>query len=86
MVNAYDFSGKTGYGIVFIVASLSKPGDYASMFVTIVDMESKKILLSRPLRGKPSGFGIRNYWGHTVYEILNQVKKTEYKNWLTELK
>jgi len=77
----YDFKGKTGIGLVFIVESFSKPAVEGSMYVTFVNMGSKEILLSERLTGEPKGFGMRNYWAGAVYGVLTKMQKKEFENW-----
>ena len=80
-VNAYDMAGQTGYGILFFVDVFNKSKSEASMYVTVIDMGSKKVLLAKRMSGEAGGFGFRNYWARTVYEVLKTIDKSEYKKW-----
>jgi hypothetical protein len=33
------------------------------------------------MTAKAAGFGFRNYWAKTVYEVLDDIKKSKYKEW-----
>lgn len=83
MVSAYTLSDKTGYGIVFIVDGFNKTAQNASMYVTIIDMASQKVLLTKRMTGKAMGFGFRNYWARTIYEVLKSIDKSAYADWKT---
>ncbi len=84
IVKGYNINNQKGFGIVFLVESLDKTSKSASMYVTIFDLETKNVLLTKRMTAKPGGFGFRNYWGNTIYEILKQIEKREYKKWGSE--
>jgi hypothetical protein len=85
-VKSYNLSGKTGIGVVFIMDGMSKANKEASMYVVLLDMATKKVLLSNRLTGKAQGFGFRNYWAYTVYKVLDDIDKHEYKSWKSNAK
>lgn len=86
IVKGYNFDNKSGYGIVFLVESFDKTAKSASMYVTILDLNTKNVLLTKRMSAKPSGFGFRNYWANTIYEVLKRIEKKEYKKWNSELR
>lgn len=81
IVSSFDFKGKTGIGLVFIVETFSKPNEEGSIFVTFVNMGSKETLFSERLTAEPKGFGMRNFWAGSVYGILTKMQKKEFENW-----
>lgn len=81
IVSSFDFKGKTGLGLVFIVESFSKPNEEGSIYVTFVNMGSKETLFSEKLTAEPKGFGMRNYWAGCVYGVLTKMQKKEFENW-----
>ena len=81
VVNQYDVSGKKGVGLVFIMEGLNKPGAKGSMYVTFIDMPSKKVLFTERMTGKAGGFGYKNFWAKSVYEVLEDIQKSKYKEW-----
>ncbi len=82
IVSEYPASGK-GYGLVFIAKSLDKRREMGSYHVVLFDKESRKVVFNKILTGKAAGFGIRNYWARSYYEVLEQ-SKANYKKWLKE--
>lgn len=80
-VKDYNLSGKKGIGLVLIMDGMSKSEKEANMYVTLVDMAAKKVLFTQRMTGKAMGFGFRNYWAYTVYKVLNDIDKHEYKDW-----
>ena len=84
IVSSFDFKGKTGIGLVFIVESFSKPNEEGSMYVTFVNMGSKELLFSERLTAEPKGFGMRNFWAGAIYGVLTKMQKKEFGNWKKE--
>lgn len=80
-VKAYNLSGKSGIGLVFIVDGMSKMNKEAAMYATLINLSTKKVLLSEKLTGKAQGFGLRNYWAKTVYNVIDKIDKSKYKEW-----
>jgi hypothetical protein len=82
MVDLYKKGNKKeGLGLSFIIESFDKPNEQASLWVVFFDIESKKILLSKHCVGKPTGFGIRNYWAGAIKHIMNEIRYSKYKKW-----
>jgi hypothetical protein len=81
LVKSYDFSGKKGIGLLFVMDGMSKGEQAANVYVTLVDMNSKKVLLTEKMEGKAGGFGFRNYWVRTIYEVLKEIKNDKYSEW-----
>ncbi|SFN39950.1 hypothetical protein SAMN05428949_2701 [Chitinophaga sp. YR627] len=80
-VKKYDLSGKKGIGLVFIMDGMSKTNKEAYIYATLIDLSSKKVLLSERITGKAQGFGFRNYWAYTIYKVLNSIDHGRYKEW-----
>ena len=61
--------------------SLSKTSENGSMWVTFVDMDTKKLILTERMVGKAMGFGFRNYYAYTVYKVIQDIKKNKLSAW-----
>ena len=82
IIGSYTKGEQTdGIGLVFIVEYFSKIDQKASIYVTFFDITTKKVLFKEHLFGKPGGFGLRNYWVGTIYDILKQIDSGNYKSW-----
>ena len=82
VVSAYNFGTHKGIGILFVVEAMSKTDKGAAIWVTFVDMSSKKVLMTERLEGKTSmGFGFRNYWAIPVHNVMEEIEKKKYKEW-----
>ena len=81
IVSGYDFKGKSGIGLMFVVESFNKLNEEGSIWVTFVNMESKEVLFTERLVNKPGGFGMRNFWAGCVYGVITKMQKKEFEMW-----
>jgi len=83
-VKALDLAGKKGIGLVFVMEAMrkvEKKGDIA-VWVTLVDMEKKKVLMTERVEAKATaGIGFRNYWASAIKIMIDQIEKDKYKEW-----
>jgi hypothetical protein len=76
IVNTYNLEGEdAGIGLVFIVESLSKPNTKGAYWVTFFDIQSKKVISTERYLGKAGGFGLRNYWAKSYYNVMMEAGK-----------
>lgn len=80
-VSGYKLSGKKGIGLVFIMDGMSKTNKEAYVYVTLLDLATRKVLLTERITGKAQGFGFRNYWAYTIFKVLNSIDKGKYNEW-----
>jgi hypothetical protein len=85
IVAKYPLAKESGIGLVFIAESLDKNIEEGNYYVTFFDIATKKVLMVKRMTGKAGGFGVRNYWARSFYNVLVQSKK-DYKKWLKESK
>ena len=71
----------SGVGLVYVIESFNKLEEKGSMWVVFLDMETNQILLARRMEAKPMGFGVRNYWARTVYDVMQDSGK-QLKKWV----
>ncbi len=84
MVGGYDLGDNTGLGLVFIVEAFDKNAEEGRFWVTFIDNDTKQVLLTKKLEGKAGGFGLRNYWAKSYYNVLKEIDKKQYKRWRAE--
>ena len=63
-----------GMGLVIIMETLDKPAELGTFVFVLFDIDTRKVISHWKLSGTPAGFGVRNYWAHSVYEALEKVK------------
>ncbi len=81
VARGYNFSGKKGVGILFVAEAMSKSQKALAVWVTLIDMSSRKIILTERLEGKVGGIGFRNYVAAGIKSILEQIEKRKYNEW-----
>ena len=50
------FQGKKGIGILFVMEAMSKREKAAAIWVTLIDMKTKKVLLTERIEGKAARY------------------------------
>jgi len=70
LVSHYDFQGQTGTGVLVFVEGMSAAQKEAGAWVTMVDMKTRKVILTTYKTGEAGGFGFRNYWAKAWANIL----------------
>ena len=82
LVKGFDFGGKSGIGLLFVTEGLSKAEKAASVWVTFIDMKSKKVLMTERMEAKVAmAFGFRNYWASAFNNLIESIEKKKYKEW-----
>jgi len=83
LVRGLNLRDKTGIGLVFVMEGmkkLAKSGE-ASVWAVLIDMKTKKVLMSERFENKAGGIGDRNYWASTIKKTLEDIEKKRYKEW-----
>jgi hypothetical protein len=73
-------TGKKGIGLVFVIDNFDKTASEGVMHVTFFDTSTGNALIIQRMSGEPGGFGIKNYWARTVYNVINK-SRSAYKDW-----
>lgn len=66
----YMKKGKEGTGALFIMETLNKTDAKSTMWLVTFDMASGDIHHLKRYMGTPGGFGFRNYWARSYYNVL----------------
>lgn len=86
IVNQYDTKNlENELAISFIVHSLNKFQERAYVHIVIFDTKSKKVLFNKKMSGEARGFGFRNYWMGSIYDILKDISKSKFRKWKREI-
>ncbi len=65
----------SGYGAVIVVESFDKRSDLGTMWLTTFDIATLEIKKTQRMSAKARGFGVRNYWARTIFEVLEKAQK-----------
>lgn len=83
MIQRYNLQDKNGIGLVFIAESLDKTENLGVYHLVYFSMPEGKIILTEKVSGKSKGFGMRNFWANSIYEILqSDIQKNLEKKYL----
>ena len=69
------------FALLFIVESFDAVSKTGSVWVTIAESATKKIVLCEKFIKLPSGFSTKNYWGRIFYNILFDIKNYAFYRW-----
>lgn len=84
IIAEYNTDGNAGIGLVFIMESFNKYDELGHMWVTFFDISTKEVLHTERFSGKPGGFGLRNYWAKSYYNVMRYIDKSAAKRWKKE--
>lgn len=85
-VKLLSLKDKTGVGLVFIMEGMKKEEkkSYGSVWVTLIDMKTKKVLMTERMEQEAAGFGFRNFWVSIIKKSILEINKKKYKYWKTK--
>lgn len=82
LVSGFDFEGKTGLGLLFVMEGFNKTKKQISMYVTLVDMKAKKVLFTERMEGALGmAFGYTNVYLTGIKKVIDAIEKKQYKEW-----
>lgn len=84
LVSGFDFEGKTGIGLLFVVEAMNKSLKSTAMWVTLIDMKTKKVLMTERMEGqvgKFGGVGFKNYWAGPFKDVIDEIHKKKFSEW-----
>lgn len=82
-IKDYNFGKNKGIGLMLFMECFNKTTEKGVMWVTFIDLDSKTVLMAEKMEGTPGGFGFRNYWAKTYYNVLKDCQK-KYSEWKTQ--
>lgn len=70
VVNGYKLKESVGTGVVLIAKWLDKAVGEGVYELIVFDVASRQIVYRKEAVGSARGFGLRNYWAGSVYDVL----------------
>jgi hypothetical protein len=70
VIKNYNTEGKTGMGLVFMAENLNKASQTGSYYVCFFDLATRDVIDARRMSAKAAGFGFRNYWAGSAYNVM----------------
>ena len=82
LVKNFNFGSHTGYGVLLVMEGMDKTKKLATIWFTLIDMNTKTVLVTDRVEGKlGSGFGFRNYWASAIKNAIKNAKSDYYDKW-----
>lgn len=82
IVNKYDLSKvDKKYAFSYIIQEFNGKANTATIWITVIDVETKQIVKYSRMQEKARGGGFRNFWLGAVFETLLQSRKMVAKEW-----
>lgn len=75
IVQQYKSADKNGLGLLFVIESFNKTESKGYMWVTSFDIKTGQVIKSVRMEGKSGGFGLRNYWAKSIFNVMKSSKK-----------
>jgi len=75
VIKSYNTEGKSGMGLVFIAENLNKTSQTGSFYVCFFDLATRDVIDARRMSAKAAGFGFRNYWAGSAYNVMKAWSK-----------
>ena len=80
-VSTIEMPQQHRFALLFIVESFDAVSKTGSVWVTIAETATQKIVLCEKFIKLPSGFTTKNYWGRIFYNILFDIKNYAFYRW-----
>ena len=74
LISKYPDSTDDGVGLVFVAENMNKKNATGSYYVTFFNLKTKEVIAACRKTGKAGGFGMRNYWAGSIYNLMKSWK------------
>jgi hypothetical protein len=72
VVDECQFPKDNLIGLMYIVETLDKNQQASFVWVTFIDLANGKVILTGKYAGRAGGFGFRNFWAGSFFDIMKQ--------------
>lgn len=69
------------YALSFVVESFDSSVKTAAIWVVITQTATNQVVLCEKFLKKPAGFGTRNYWARTFYNVFYDIQSNSFRRW-----
>lgn len=69
------------YALSFVVESFDSSVKTAAIWVVITQTATNQVVLCEKFLKKPAGFGARNYWARTFYNVFYDIQSNSFRRW-----
>jgi Caspase domain len=82
IVASYDFTGRSGLGLMFNVESFHRDKVKSAIWITFINLNTGEVIFTERRIGKPSGIGVRNFWGNSVLNMMQEISRKDFDGWV----
>jgi hypothetical protein len=79
VITTYTNHSVDRVGALFIMETLNKIQEESTMWLAVFNIATGEIIHIKRYTGKPGGFGFRNYWARSYYNVLKSLKESPRK-------
>jgi hypothetical protein len=72
---------QTRFSLLLLTESFDQKSKTATIWAIIIENNSSEVALCEKFMEEPSGFGLRNYWGRTFYNLFFNIQKRDFLRW-----
>jgi hypothetical protein len=69
------------YALTLVIESFDSTVKTAAIWVVITKTETQEVVLAEKFLKTPAGFGTRNYWARTVYNVFFDIRSQSFLRW-----
>jgi len=80
-VKNFSLSTQTHFSLSLFVESFDQKSKTATIWVVIIENSTSEAVLCEKFMETPGGFGVRNYWGRTFYNLFFNIQKRDFLRW-----
>jgi hypothetical protein len=82
MVKKYEITtSPNNIGMVLIADKMDRVEVEAYYYVVFFNVADRSVLFYAYVKGKPKGMGYRNYWAGSIYSVIKDMSKYDWKHW-----
>ena len=75
-ISNYADPSQKSLGLVFVVESFNKIKQKGLFHVVFFDVATGKVFMIKTMEGDAGGFGLKNYWAKSIFNVLLQCEKS----------
>jgi hypothetical protein len=79
VITTYTNHSMDRIGALIVMETLNKIQEESTMWLAVFNISTGEILHIKRYSGKPGGFGFRNYWARSYYNVLKSLKESPRK-------
>lgn len=80
-IEQQTFPQNTAYALTVVVEAFDAKTKIAALWPILLKTDDSTVVLCEKFLKEPGGFGIKNYWGRTFYNLFFDINKYAFSRW-----